>query len=116
MIEIIFKREPSGDICSVSVDGHAEFSDSEHGGDIVCSAVSALVGYLGLYFSEVSPGLGEVSASDGRFDLSLLPANRSRPEVRSLLQAWRRAVGQLEENYSGWVKIAEQTNTTQEQM
>ena len=57
---------------SLSVEGHARF-DNEAGGDIVCSAVSALVGFLGIIFSEVLPGRGELGAEDGQFWLKIFP-------------------------------------------
>jgi uncharacterized protein YsxB (DUF464 family) len=107
MIKIVLKRQ--GDVVRrLTVNGHAGFSDEEHGGDIVCSAVSALVGYLGITFSEVLPHSGTVQAEDGFFELNLTAEQALNPIVVALLEAWRRSVLQLEENYRGWVKVEEQ--------
>jgi uncharacterized protein YsxB (DUF464 family) len=91
----------------LSVSGHAGFSDDEHGGDIVCAAVSALVGYLGIAFSEIVPEMARVSADDGSFQLEVEKAHVASMEIRVLIETFMRAVRQLEENYQGWVKVEE---------
>jgi uncharacterized protein YsxB (DUF464 family) len=109
MVVITLEKSPSGQWLGLSCSGHAEFSDEEHGGDIVCAAVSALTGYLGVTLSEVLDWPGAVDAADGYFVLR-------RPEDGSveahrvldvLLEGWVRSVRGLEENYSGWVRIEE---------
>lgn len=105
MIKITLYHDLGKRLCAIKVEGHAGFSDSEHGGDIVCSAVSALVGYLGIAFDDFLPQRGVVSAEDGLFGLEVLEAHRKDPELTVLLQAWCAAVHQLEENYRGWVKV-----------
>ncbi|HJV44299.1 MAG TPA: ribosomal-processing cysteine protease Prp [Bacillota bacterium] len=40
MITIVVKRQPSGDVQSITIDGHAGFDDP--GKDIVCAAVSGI--------------------------------------------------------------------------
>ena len=109
MVEIKVATDREGRVVSLSVEGHAGFSDEEHGGDIVCAAVSALVGYLGVTFTEVLPGVAELSAEDGYFFLRARDASGSEPSFRPLLQGWLRSVRQLEENYKGWVKVEETT-------
>ena len=65
MVEITLGSANSGsELTEIGVRGHAAFSNPEVGGDIVCSAVSALVGYLGITFSEFLPEFGEVKADD----------------------------------------------------
>lgn len=106
MIRILLERDDGGDLSKVEVVGHARFGD-EPGTDIVCSAVSALVGYLGLTFSEVLVGQAELVADDGLFRLHCTQRALS-PEARVVLEGWRLSVLSLEENYSGWVKVDEQ--------
>lgn len=87
--------------------GHAEFSND--GGDIVCAAVSALTGYLGLTLSEVLPFPDAVSADDGEFAFRR-PSTASDEQQRVLdvlLEGFVRSMRGLEENYSGWVKVEE---------
>ena len=106
MVEIHIFKDSAGSYRGLEVSGHAGFSDVEHGGDIVCAAVSALVGYLGIAFSEVLPQGADVSADDGFFRLNLKPhLTASEPGV--LIETFVRAVRQLEENYQGWVKVEE---------
>ncbi len=110
MIEIVLKKDAKGRILSLHCDGHAGFSADEEGDvDIVCAAVSALTGYLGLTFAEVLDFPQAVTASDGHFML-----NRSQAWTESthriadvILEGWERSVRGLEENYSGWVRVAE---------
>lgn len=109
LVEIKVATDREGRVVSLSVEGHAGFSDEEHGGDIVCAAVSALVGYLGVTFSEVLPGVAELAADDGYFSFRALEASSSEPSFRPLLEGWLRSVRQLEENYKGWVKLEETT-------
>jgi uncharacterized protein YsxB (DUF464 family) len=107
MIDIRIETDNAGCVTNLRVDGHAEFSDQEHGGDIVCSAVSALVGFLGITFTEVLPGKAVLEAADGAFCLTLGEGSALLPEVRTVLAGWRLSVLSLEENYSGWVKVEE---------
>ena len=110
MIEILLKKDLSGRIQILSCEGHAGFSASEEGGvDIVCAAVSALTGYLGLTVAEVLGAPEAVSASDGAFRLErALDWDESKhATVDVLLGGWERAVRSLEENYSGWVSVVE---------
>lgn len=111
MVEVLIYRDES-QYRRLQVSGHAGFSDSEHGGDIVCAAVSALIGYLGIAFSEVLPQIASVQADDGYFRLEVL---QDSTELRVLLDTFARAVSQLEENYRGWVKV-EERNWTQESL
>lgn len=105
MIEITLDKDKRGRVRSLLVEGHAGFSDSEHGGDIVCAAVSALVGYLGITLTELLPDLAELSADDGLFRLKALEASRNDSRFDVLLEGWIRSVHRLEENYKGWVKV-----------
>ena len=109
MVIVTLEKDEEGRLRGFTCRGHAEFSDEEHGGDIVCAAVSALTGYLGLTLSEVL-GLPEsVAAEDGLFTLTRpLTATPEQDRVLDvLLDGWVRSVRGLEENYSGWVKIEE---------
>ena len=109
MVVVTLDKDGEGRLRGFTCRGHAEFSDEEHGGDIVCAAVSALTGYLGITLSEVL-GLPEaVEVADGLFSLSR-PSQASPEQDRVidvLLDGWLRSVQGLEENYSGWVKIEE---------
>ncbi|MFA5504238.1 MAG: ribosomal-processing cysteine protease Prp [Vulcanimicrobiota bacterium] len=113
MVEIVVIRDPEGHLRELSVEGHAEFDQGSTGGDIVCAAVSALVGYLGIAYSEVAPRMGQVWADDGVFRLVVDEAAVTAPEGVLLLETWVKAACGLEENYRGWVKV-EQRKSAQE--
>lgn len=107
MIRIEVVRRVSGSIEELKVLGHADF-DNEDGGDIVCAAVSALVGYLGITLCEQFMAEDSVQADSGFFRFV-------RPELSEeleksldiVLSGMLAALRQLEENYSGWVKVVE---------
>jgi uncharacterized protein YsxB (DUF464 family) len=109
MIEIVLRKDGAGRLRGLLCRGHAGFADEEHGGDIVCAAVSALTGYLGLTLAEVLEQPGAVEADDGHFRFSrpqsLSPADQRALDV--VLEGWVRSVRALEENYSGWVTVEE---------
>ena len=105
MVTVTVSLDEEKQVSGLLVEGHAEFSDAEHGGDIVCSAVSALVGYLGIAFQDIYPDRVEVGAEDGLFHLQVQEFD---PVVGVLLDSWVRSMEQLEENYQGWVKVVRQ--------
>lgn len=103
MVEISVTRGNQDRVVAIACRGHAEFSDEEHGGDIVCAAVSGLTGFLGITFAEVLQMPQAVAGEDGWFRLSLSDQQAAPHQV--LLEGWVRSVQQLEENYRGWVKV-----------
>jgi uncharacterized protein YsxB (DUF464 family) len=109
MVKIVLTKDNAGRLRGLTCSGHAEFSDEEHGGDIVCAAVSALTGFLGLTLAEVMNHPDAVSAKDGHFAFHR-PADLSPSQTLALdilLEGWTRSVRGLEENYSGWVRVEE---------
>lgn len=95
--------QANGEVSKIVVSGHAGFEGPD-GGDIVCSAVSALVGFLGITFTEILPTSATLSADDGEFQLMVHSGEVNQPG-RVVLEGWKRSILQLEENYSGWVKV-----------
>jgi uncharacterized protein len=107
LVEVLIYKDAAGAYRGLAVSGHAGFSDHEHGSDIVCAAVSALVGYLGIAFSEVLPNKAQITVDDGLFKLELEKTQAVSSESKLLVETFARAVRQLEENYQGWVKVEE---------
>lgn len=107
MVKIVLQKDQQGRWLSMACSGHAEFSDEEYGGDIVCAAISALTGYLGITVAEVLAWPGSVRARDGEFHF--LRPQEGPPEsflaLDVILDGLERSLRGLEENYSGWVKI-----------
>ena len=104
-IELVCRSESRID--EVLVTGHAEFENGD-GGDIVCAAISALVGFLGLTISEQFGAASSVQADSGLFRFARPPLSESLDKSLDIvLGGWVASVRQLEENYSGWVKVVE---------
>lgn len=103
MVRIQLDYTTSGHLVGIHCIGHAGFSDQEHGGDIVCAAISALTGYLGLTFSTVLELPESVEASHGEFRLRIAESTARTQEP--MLLGWVLAVRELAENYQGWVQV-----------
>lgn len=110
MVEVTLKKNADGRWMELVCSGHAEFSDEEHGGDIVCAAVSALTGYLGLTLSQVMGWPEAVAASEGAFSFRRPAAGGEEVQrvLDVLLEGMVGSLRALEENYSGWVRIEEE--------
>lgn len=73
--------------------------------DIVCAAVSALLGALAIGLTEVVGAPVSLEAGDGHF-LVRVPAGVAGEEpVRVLMETAVRALEGIEENYRGTLKI-----------
>ena len=105
MVKIFLRRDPQGAIREVRCQGHAGFDDE--GLDIVCAGVSALVGYLGIAFSEVAKLPAELRADDGLFQLRLeQPMSQAESAASQLLlESFAQAVGQLACHYQGYLEL-----------
>ncbi len=106
MIEIWYQRESSGAWRGLRCSGHARFGEEEQA-DLVCAAVSALTGYLGLSLSKLFRAPDAVRAADGEF-LLVVPDQLSTQErfaLERILDGVLLALQELEENYKGWVKV-----------
>ncbi len=82
--------------------GHAGFDDGL-GNDLVCAAVSALTGALGLGVAEVEGLPGAVKVDHGVFELQLTDEEGKR--VALLTETVARALTQLEEHYRGSLQV-----------
>ncbi len=112
MVEVQVVEDSQGKVLELSCSGHAEFSDDEHGGDIVCAAVSALTGMVGVTLAEVLHCPEAVGAEDGFFHYQRpegLPGEDQRA-LDVLIEGLLRSLRGLEENYSGWVRVAQIRN------
>ncbi len=88
--------------------GHADFDDQ--GSDIVCAAISALTGYLGLACTQVGALPAEVTAAEGEFCLTVKPEAEANSPLFLLLETFQVAVAELETHYQGFVTL-HQVNT-----
>ena len=102
MVKIRITRSPAGHVIGLTSKGHAGFDDGK-GNDLVCAAVSALTGALGLGLAEVAELPHAVSASHGLFELQLSDEEGKR--VALLTETVARALAQLEEHYRGSLQV-----------
>lgn len=103
MIEIDWQQDPQGRVWSLHCEGHAGF-DGEL--DLVCAAVSALTGSLGIGFSKVLQVPCQLEAADGQFLLRLSPGTAAHPEfpqAQTLLQTTVLALQEMIEYYPGFI-------------
>jgi len=102
MVKIRVKRNAAGHVTELTSRGHAGFDDGQ-GNDLVCAAVSALTGALGLGLTEVAQLPHAVRAEHGVFELRLTDEEGKR--VALLTETVTRALDQLDEHYRGWMQV-----------
>ena len=103
MIEIRVEHDAEKRAVALECSGHAGFDDGR-GIDLVCSAVSALTGALGMGLAEKSHPPLRVSVGDGYFAVDLRDQTAS-PEARFLLDTIASSLLLLARNYPGFCFI-----------
>ena len=103
MIKVEIKREVEN-IKQVIVDGHADYA--EHGSDIVCAGVSAVVFGLINAVDELDEDVQfDISASEDETDHLTYRSLKSTDREQLLLNAMMVALKTIEENYSDYITI-----------
>jgi uncharacterized protein YsxB (DUF464 family) len=103
MLEVTFYRDADDRLCGISARGHADFA--EHGHDIVCAAVSAILQAtrLGL---EAHARTGVVSHQHaGMLDLHLDQAQRDRESVRAIVATAELAIARIGRRFPHNVRV-----------
>ena len=103
MVQVDWQQDSQGQIWRLACLGHAGF-DGEL--DLVCAAVSALTGALGIGFSKVLHLPCRLEAGDGQFLLQLLPETGAHPEfvqAQTLLKTTVLALTEMIEHYPGFI-------------
>ena len=104
MVEVAWQEDHNGLIWSLHCSGHAGFDQDL---DLVCAAVSALTGALGLGFSRVLTIPVELQAGDGSFELQLHPRQPDHAEFSSaqvLLRTTVLALSEMIQHYPGFIR------------
>jgi uncharacterized protein YsxB (DUF464 family) len=104
MVEVSWRKDSTGHIWSLECSGHAGFDEEL---DLVCAAVSALTGALGLGFSRVLSLPAALEAADGSFRLRLMPAQALHPEfpaAQVLLRTTVLALSEMIQHYPGFIQ------------
>ena len=103
MVKVDWKQDEQGLIWSLRCSGHAGFDEEL---DLVCAAVSALTGALGIGFSKVLHLPCRLEAGDGRFFLQLSQDTGAHPEfvsAQTLLKTTVLALTEMIEHYPGFI-------------
>ena len=103
MIEIAMEQDFNNRTIALECSGHAGFDDGQ-GLDLVCSAVSALTGALGLGLAEKSQPPLRVSVDDGHFAVDLR-GQAASSEAHFLLDTIASSLLLLAQNYPGFCSI-----------
>ena len=104
MVVVSWKQDRDGRVWTLSCAGHAGFDEEL---DLVCAAVSALTGALGLGFSRVLSIPAELKAADGHFRLQLEPEQSQHPDfvaAQALLRTTVLALSEMIQHYPGFIQ------------
>jgi uncharacterized protein YsxB (DUF464 family) len=106
MVSVQLGRSRAGEVVSLICSGHAAF-DNGQGLDLVCAAVSALTGALGLGLTEILSDSAAVECQDGYFSATLRPGLCPDQAVgaRVLMDTVTGALLQMAEHYPGFISV-----------
>jgi uncharacterized protein len=110
VLDVTFTRDSRNRLSSVFAQGHAEAGD--HGEDVVCAAVSAIVqaARLGL---EAYAGIPlEVRQESGDFWMRWPEANRDDESVRAIVTTAELSIQQIAGQYPAHVRLFRETAGT----
>lgn len=107
MVKFSWEEGDGKSLRSLRCSGHAGFEDGQ-GLDLVCAAVSALTGALGLGFSRLLEVPHQIEVEHGLFQVGLLPDAESHPDWKAaqvLLQTTQMALLEMAEVYPGFITV-----------
>jgi uncharacterized protein YsxB (DUF464 family) len=95
-------------IRELACSGHAGFDDG-NGFDLVCAAVSALTGALGIGFTQILPGCADVECGDGWFALRVKAhlSEVALGQTEVLLQSIALALTEMGQHYPGFIECSD---------
>ena len=115
MVEAHWEEDSASRLWRLECRGHAGFHDE--GPDLVCAAVSALTGVLGIGFTKVLNIPCQVAASDGHFFVSLAHEQVDHPQfpsAQALLRSVALALEELACYYPGFIQVNAGNNLAHE--
>ena len=104
MVKVDWLEDPDGTVWSVQCSGHAGLHQDL---DLVCAAVSALTGALGLGFTQVLSLPSKVQAGHGHFLVQLDAQQRSHEDfvaAQVLLRTVVLALTEMMQHYPGFIQ------------
>ena len=108
MIKVVIKRDLSGSIKGMSINGHSGYA--EEGQDIICSAVAATAYTAAGALEELAGLRGCYSEDDGHMDISLQPGMTPQQKATAGIVLETTAIGfkQIELSYGKYVLVIEE--------
>jgi uncharacterized protein len=103
MLEVTFFRDASDRCSGFSACGHADFA--EHGEDIVCAAVSAILQAAHLGLSEHARAELRTKRAPGELELAWSEKERDRESVRAIVAAAELAIAKIARRFPNHVKM-----------
>ena len=107
MLEVVFHRDSRQRLSSIFAAGHAEFAD--HGEDIVCAAVSAILQAARLGLESYAGVRLEAHQAPGEFRIELPKKVRDDEAVRAIVATAELSVEQIAKQFPTHV-IVRKTN------
>jgi len=107
MIKVLVKRNAEGNIHALTVEGHSGYA--EHGQDIVCAGVSALMQMIPIALSSLDKTAVEHMQESGSFRVSVskLPNNEANMKAAFLMDSVLRTLLEMQKSYEGFIEIIE---------
>ncbi|MGM0471755.1 MAG: ribosomal-processing cysteine protease Prp [Bacillota bacterium] len=104
MVEVTIDRNQAGEVVSFKASGHAEYA--EHGRDIVCAAVSAILQTAIFGLTEYLDLEVEVSQEDGWLSCDLSEIKNTE-EVNAILETMVVGLEKTVDSYSDRLRLTE---------
>lgn len=107
MIKVQVRRAPDGAVVEVRTEGHAGFAD--HGEDIVCAAVTALVVTALIGIKRVAQHPYEGKASSGKAYCKVLPGGtpESAMKAQAILETTVLGLRDIAKDYKDFIRVTE---------
>ncbi|MBV8148941.1 MAG: ribosomal-processing cysteine protease Prp [Candidatus Eremiobacteraeota bacterium] len=104
MVEVIFYRDGQDRLSSVYAHGHSAFD--EHGKDVVCAAVSAILQSLRVGLETYADVALDAFQDSGEFALRWPESARDDPSVRAIVTTAELSLERIAEQYPEEVRFA----------
>jgi uncharacterized protein len=105
VLEVTFYHDERGRLAGLRAHGHADFA--EHGQDVVCAAVSAVLQAARLGLSEHARADLGARQAPGELELHWPPADRERESVRAIAATAKLAVLEIARRFPEHVRLCD---------
>jgi uncharacterized protein YsxB (DUF464 family) len=107
MLEVRFRRDSRNRLSSVFSSGHA--GQGEHGSDIACAAVSAILQAAWVGLTDVAHVPVTGSRRSGDLEMSWPEGTRDREDVRAIVATAELAIEQIAKQYDGAIRYVRES-------